>query len=118
MNLSTTTYKKECAYIYQFSLIQSGLFLIFCLKEVDESIEIIFIQNFQECGNFVLDVQTFEFIVVNVEIRYHAVQPLQPGGLFLEVGLEVVAVLQYELVLGGEEAGVRLMSRHVSQRFY
>ena len=99
MNLSTTTYKKECAYIYKFSLIQSGLFFIFCLKEVDESIEIIFIQNFQECGNFVLDVQTFEFIVVNVEISYHAVQPLQPSWLFLEVGLQGVGVLQDVLIL-------------------
>ena len=79
------------------------------LKELNQSLQLIFIKNLQEHRNLVLDILPLELVVVYVEVSDHSIQPLQPGRLLLEHGLEGGCVVEDVLVLGGQEARVSLV---------
>ena len=79
------------------------------LKELNQSLQLIFIKNLQEHRNLVLDILPLELVVVYVKVSDHPIQPLQPGRLLLEHGLEGGGVVEDVLVLGGQEARVSLV---------
>ena len=108
---------KSYIYLHIFESKNVGLSITNCtyislsviLKELDQSLQLIFIKNLQEHRNLVLDILPLELVVVYVEVSDHPIQPLQPGRLLLEHGLEGGGVVEDVLVLGGQEARVSLV---------